>query len=590
MKMLIKYCFNSIKLNPIYWGINFAIIIIIAFARFGITYSFKWMPDTALWAFEGGKININIVLPVAFLFCMLCIGSNTANINNYLELLCTSSSKKIYTKIFQKNSYQEKQDTFYKKEFYDNYEFVKKNLNNTSKIAFTIFNKLFSAGIQLLLTITAITVFNLSVLVFIVFIAVIMYFVNGYIVRERVEINKKTVNKERKSDYYTMLLGEKKYAKELRVYNLSLPFLEKWESYFLQFMDEKIRFENKSLFLSLIPDIIQKVLSGILTVYFLRLVSLNKMSIGDFTFLFGMMMTLMAESNKIIQIITGDLPENIEYIERFDEFIKNTRKNTNDAREGVSEFDEIKLKSVSYKYPNQKGYALKSANFSLRKGEVISILGYNGSGKTTLSKVLCGLLEDYEGEIILNGKNLKDLNQEDVFRLFGVGFQEFTRYSLTMKENVGVGKIEYISNSDKILQACKKGGADTIIDKLPNGLDSILGKEYDSNGTELSRGEWQKIVLSRAYMGNSEILILDEPTASVDPIQEMELLANFRNNIENKTAILISHRIGFAKLADRIYFMENGEIIESGSHEQLLQTKGRYYELYENQKMIYEAQ
>ena len=307
-------------------------------------------------------------------------------------------------------------------------------------------------------------------------------------------------------------------------------------------------------------------------------------------FLFGMMMTLMAESNKIIQIITGDLPENIEYIEKFDEFIKNTRKNTNDAREDVSEFDEIELKSVSYKYPNQKGYALKSANFSLRKGEVISILGYNGSGKTTLSKVLCGLLEDYEGEIILNGKNLKDLNQEDVFRLFGVGFQEFTRYSLTMKENVGVGKIEYISNSDKILQACKKGGADTIIDKLPNGLDSILGKEYDSNGTELSRGEWQKIVLSRAYMGNSEILILDEPTASVDPIQEMELLANFRNNIENKTAILISHRIGFAKLADRIYFMENGEIIESGSHEQLLQTKGRYYELYENQKMIYEAQ
>lgn len=587
--MLMKYCFNSIKLNPIYWGINFAIIIIIAFARFGITYSFKWMTDTALWAFEGGRININIILPVAFLFCMLCIGSNTANINNYLELLCTSRSKKIYTKIFQKNSYQEKQDTFYKKEFYDNYEFVKKNLDNTSKIAFTIFNKLFAASIQLLLTITAITVFNLSVLVFIVFIAVIMYFINGYIVRERVKINKKTINKERKSDYYTMLLGEKKYAKELRVYNLSLSFLKKWESYFLQFTDEKIRFENKSLFLSLIPDIIQKFLSGLLTVFFLRLVSLNKMSIGDFTFLFGMMMTLMAESNKIIQIITRDIPENIEYIEKFNEFIKKTRKNTNDAGEYVSEFDEIKLKNVSYKYPNQKGYALKSANISLRRGEVISILGYNGSGKTTLSKVLCGLLEDYEGEIILNGKNLKDLNQEDVFRLFGVGFQEFTRYSLTMKENVGLGKIEYISNSDKILQACKKGGADTIIGKLPNGLDSILGKEYDSNGAELSRGEWQKIVLSRAYMGNSEILILDEPTASIDPIQEMELLANFRKNIENKTAILISHRIGFAKLADRIYFMENGEIIEAGSHEQLLQTKGSYYELYESQKMIYEV-
>lgn len=589
MKMLMKYCFNSIKLNPIYWGINFAIIIIIAFARFGITYSFKWMTDTALWAFEGGRININIILPVAFLFCMLCIGSNTANINNYLELLCTSRSKKIYTKIFQKNSYQEKQDTFYKKEFYDNYEFVKKNLDNTSKIAFTIFNKLFAASIQLLLTITAITVFNLSVLVFIVFIAVIMYFINGYIVRERVKINKKTINKERKSDYYTMLLGEKKYAKELRVYNLSLSFLKKWESYFFQFTDEKIRFENKSLFLSLIPDIIQKFLSGLLTVFFLRLVSLNKMSIGDFTFLFGMMMTLMAESNKIIQIITRDIPENIEYIEKFNKFIKKTRKNTNDAGEYVSEFDEIKLKNVSYKYPNQKGYALKSANISLRRGEVISILGYNGSGKTTLSKVLCGLLEDYEGEIILNGKNLKDLNQEDVFRLFGVGFQEFTRYSLTMKENVGLGKIEYISNSDKILQACKKGGADTIIGKLPNGLDSILGKEYDSNGAELSRGEWQKIVLSRAYMGNSEILILDEPTASIDPIQEMELLANFRKNIENKTAILISHRIGFAKLADRIYFMENGEIIEAGSHEQLLQTKGRYYELYESQKMIYEV-
>ena len=117
MKMLIKYCFNSIKLNPIYWGINFAIIIIIAFARFGITYSFKWMTDTALWAFEGGKININIVIPVAFLFCMLCIGSNTANINNYLELLCTSSSKKIYTKIFQKIVIKKSKTHFTKRNF-----------------------------------------------------------------------------------------------------------------------------------------------------------------------------------------------------------------------------------------------------------------------------------------------------------------------------------------------------------------------------------------------------------------------------------------------------------------------------------------
>jgi ABC-type multidrug transport system fused ATPase/permease subunit len=233
---------------------------------------------------------------------------------------------------------------------------------------------------------------------------------------------------------------------------------------------------------------------------------------------------------------------------------------------------------------------LKNINFTLKKGEIVSILGYNGSGKTTMSKILCGLLEDYKGEVTINGINIASFDKEELYKYFGVAFQEFSKYSISLKENVAIGMIEKLKDEKEISKAIQKGNLGSFINKLPQGEATILGKEYDEKGQDLSGGQWQRIILSRAYMGDPEVLLLDEPTASIDPIEEMRMLNHFKDIIKGKTALMISHRIGFARLSHRICVMENGEIIEDGSHDELMKLRGKYYELFTSQKELYEEE
>ncbi len=251
------------------------------------------------------------------------------------------------------------------------------------------------------------------------------------------------------------------------------------------------------------------------------------------------------------------------------------------------EFESLTFKNVCYKYPHGEKNAVNNLNFTLKKGEVISILGYNGSRKSTFSKLMCGLLEDYTGTIELNGRDIKTYDKESLYRYFGIGFQDFTRYSISLKENVAVGMIENFNDEDYIDKAIEKGNLRDVINKLSNGIDTILGKEYDKAGEDLSGGQWQRVILSRAYMGDPYVLILDEPTAAIDPIEEMRMLNQFKDIVEEKTALLISHRIGFARMSSRICIMDGGCIIESGTHEELLKLGGKYYELFTSQEQLY---
>lgn len=265
------------------------------------------------------------------------------------------------------------------------------------------------------------------------------------------------------------------------------------------------------------------------------------------------------------------------------------RKVPETGRKAPGSFQGLEMREVSYRYAGQEAYALDHVSLKVKPGEVISILGENGSGKTTLSRVICGLLEDYEGEIYCCGGKLEELDREEYARKYGIGFQEFAKYSLTLRENVGVGSVEDLEDEEKIQDAVKKGHLETLVSELPEGLDTVLGKAYDEKGRELSGGQWQRVILSRAYMGNPEVLILDEPTASVDPIEEIQLLGRFREIIAGRTAILISHRIGFARLSDRICIMEKGRIVEEGTHQELLDKKGRYHRMFQEQRKLYEG-
>lgn len=279
--------------------------------------------------------------------------------------------------------------------------------------------------------------------------------------------------------------------------------------------------------------------------------NMQLITIEEFVFINGSMWILANHINKLVSIVTYELKEDIEKVGKYYEFM-NGLADTDEKNDNISSknpcFKKIELKNISYVYPNQAKAALHNFNLSINKGQIISILGHNGSGKSTLAKILCGSLENYSGDIKIDDVNVKELEKNKFSILWGIGFQDFTRFSFNLSENIQIGYIEKKDDIAEIEKAIDKGELHDIINKMLDGLNTILGKEYDKRGQELSGGEWQRVILARAYMGEHPIIILDEPTAAIDPLEEYCLLESIREKIKNNTAFLISHRIGFAML------------------------------------------
>ncbi|MGL5675097.1 MAG: ABC transporter ATP-binding protein, partial [Cellulosilyticaceae bacterium] len=506
---------------------------------------------------------------------------------------------RLFAKYFLHKSYETKQDAFYDADFYDQYAFVKNNIDHTSNVAVTVFNRLTLSVYRVILTVLAISYFNPLVMVYMLVLALILIGINKQVVSKRMALQEAYINDERKAKYYGGLLTSRKHAKEIRIFGLKDVFLNKWESSYNTYMQAKYSFEVKATWLGQVTNMLQMLMSYGLTVYFLILVSKGQLQVGDFIFLSGLMMTLTGAIAGVINVLTKGLAENYKYAEKYEAFTGHTSQKAlqemdnyqlSEETKVVGDFESLVFNHVSYKYPGAEQYAVRDINFTLKKGEVVSLLGYNGSGKSTLSKLMSGLLENYEGDILLNGTDIRTLPKEALYRYFGIGFQDFSKYSISLKENVAVGMIEAFEDEEAIQQAMDKGHLATLVERLPYGEETILGKEYSKEGQDLSGGQWQRITLARAYMGEPDILILDEPTASIDPLEEMRMLGRFGDIVADKTALLISHRIGFARMADRICMMENGGMIEDGNHEALMALEGSYYTLFMAQQELYKEE
>src|SRR5438034_8500836 len=253
---------------------------------------------------------------------------------------------------------------------------------------------------------------------------------------------------------------------------------------------------------------------------------------------------------------------------------------------------DIEFRDVSFTYPGkdpETHAALKHASFTIHAGEAIALVGRNGAGKTTLVKLLTRLYDPDEGEIFIGGRNIKEYNLKELREQVGVIFQDYVNYYMTAQENIGVGRVDKIEQRELVKSAASKSGADTVIEQLPQGYDTMLGRWFKDlkESTQLSGGEWQKIALARAFMRDARILVLDEPTSALDAQAEHEVFTHFRSLTRGKTAVFISHRFSTVRLADRIFVIENGSIIESGSHRELIALHGRYAELFDLQAEAY---
>jgi len=311
-------------------------------------------------------------------------------------------------------------------------------------------------------------------------------------------------------------------------------------------------------------------------------------SIGDLTFLSGSFRRLR---NLLEGLLIGFsqmagqalyLDDLFSFFEIRPEIVSppNPRPVPDPIREGFT------FEDVGFRYPGAERWAVRHLSFTLRAGEVLALVGENGAGKTTLVKLLARLYDPDEGRILLDGHDLREYDLAGLRANIGVIFQDFVRYHLTAAENIAVGRIEARADQARIEAAARASLADEVIARLPAGYEQVVGKRF-RGGVDLSGGEWQKIAIARAYMRDAQLLILDEPTASLDARSEFEVFQRFKELSEGKTAILISHRFSSVRMADRILVLADGEIEASGTHHELLAAGGRYAELFELQAAGY---
>jgi ATP-binding cassette subfamily B protein len=246
----------------------------------------------------------------------------------------------------------------------------------------------------------------------------------------------------------------------------------------------------------------------------------------------------------------------------------------------------LRVDAVTFSYPDTRSPVLQGVSLEIGEGEIVALVGENGSGKTTLAKLVAGLYAPASGSIRWNGVDITELDRETLRREIAVIFQDFEKYRLPAGENIGVGRHERIDDAAAILEAARRADADAFVRGLPEGYETMLGREF-SGGYDLSVGQWQKLALARAFFRDASLVILDEPTAALDPRAESRLFESMRELLEGRSALLISHRFSSVRSADRIYVLLDGRVVEHGSHDDLLERDGLYAELFLLQAAAY---
>ena len=316
---------------------------------------------------------------------------------------------------------------------------------------------------------------------------------------------------------------------------------------------------------------------------------MSLVTIGELTFLAGSFNKLR---NQLQVMFTrfSNITESAMYLHDYFEFIDMEFIDQSDFQQlsvPAKIVTGIKFQNVTFSYPNGHIPVFNGLSFDLRKGEKLALVGENGSGKTTLIKLLLRLYEPTSGCILLDGVDIRHYEKEEYQKLFGAIFQDFVKYYLTTRINIAVGNIENVGNDKKIEEAAELSLANEVVKDLLNGYDQELGKRF-KKGAELSGGQWQKIALARAYMSEAPIIILDEPTSALDARAEYEVFQRFIGLTKGRTSIIISHRFSTVRMADRILVLNNGEVLELGTHEELMENGNLYSELFELQAEGYQ--
>ena len=391
----------------------------------------------------------------------------------------------------------------------------------------------------------------------------------------------------RKFSYYRWMLTDAWPAKDVRMYDLTNHIKARYNEEKKQYLSDNKKLDKQKLLLLLLAEIIRRSGEIAFTVFVVFKAINGQISIGDVALYIGFALRTSNSFNNIVFNLVMGYTRSTEVMKRVFDFFDIKTEHSNGNRK-IKSFENLTFNSVYFKYPHTDKYVLTGVSFTLNRGDKLSIVGINGSGKSTIIKLMLGLYEIESGQILINGYPMSDYDIRDVRKLFSALFQSFVQYPLTLRENIALSSLERIDDSDEIESVLRQSGVyEDIKPKLENGLDSFMTRKFDDKGTELSKGQWQKIALSRAYFKNAPIIIFDEPSAALDAEAEDRIFKNFESISDGKTGIMISHRISSARISNKIIVLDGGKITEQGTHEELVSLNGLYAKLYNLQREKY---
>ena len=392
----------------------------------------------------------------------------------------------------------------------------------------------------------------------------------------------------RQLDYLRVLGGSREAAKEIKLFGLKEFLVERFTSLSDEIYDENVGLARRRLIAGALLSMVGT--AGYYTAYiFIVWRTINgQLTIGELTFLSGAIVQASGNIQQIFSTLASIADQALFLTDllAFFEMRPTIRSKPNALPAPRPMVRGFEFRDVSFRYPGNSRLVLNHLNFRLTPGERVALVGENGEGKTTLVKLMTRLYDPTEGQVLLDGVDLREYKLEDLYREIGVIFQDFMRYDMTARENVAVGRIEDLLHLRSLQSAAQKSMADSVIERLPETYEQMLGRRFDG-GVDLSGGEWQKVALARAYLRDAQVLILDEPTAALDARSEFEVFRRFAELTFGKTALFISHRFSTVRMADRVVVLENGRISEDGTHDELTSRGGRYAEMFELQAVHY---
>ncbi len=414
--------------------------------------------------------------------------------------------------------------------------------------------------------------------------AIVNTYINIFFSKLSKKQNEEAIPHNRETDYVDRAMTLPDYAKEMRIGHAPELVREQYERSVSERIKISLKYGRKRFAAWFFSDFFYSGSQGAIYIYLVWRLFTGRISLGGYAAASTSIWNLFYGFSNISRQYTTFIEHGM-FAEKYRTFISYEPKIVS-GEESVPQIDEISFKNVTFRYPETETDSLKNINFSIKKGEKVAIVGCNGAGKTTLIKLLLRLYDPSDGEIDINGIDIRSLSLEDYRDKYGTVFQDFQIFAATIAENVIAG--EYTEDmEERVLTALKQSTFDDKLATLKDGINTPLTREFDDNGVNLSGGEAQKIAIARVFAHNGEVIVMDEPSSALDPMSEYRLNQTILSYAKDKTVIFISHRLSTTRMADRILMFADGELIEDGSHEELMRLDGKYAEMFNMQAEKY---